>query len=351
MENQQETEAGTGSTQYVGGDYIEVGDISNATAVAIGRNAQALVYRIEQGDLIEHQEIVNITLDFGEFAPLAQEQVLEEIMALLKLDHGTVQDMVLKGASERVSRQLKELALAERKIAAQGVPTTPKAAYDLGMMAAYRRDYETALDYFRRATAADPAFAEAYKAISWLQQSRAMQDYKRREYEAALVKLDEAQEAVDAVAPRDARSIALEGFIAKTLAQIDEAKGEMGQWAEHLAKAEQLFKEAISLDDQDASAFNGLGNVYHARGQLEEAIDKYKRAIALTPNYTAAFNDLALAYEDKMEADEANANKWCERAVLAWEQAHDLAADDPGFSQEYGQKVRRRIRRLKLQCD
>ena len=135
------------------------------------------------------------------------------------------------------------------------------------------------------------------------------------------------------------------------MSQISEAKGEVAAQTQYLAEAQRFFTEAIKLDPEDPGSFNGLGNVHYARDEMDKAIEYYKRAISLAPNYTAAFNDLALAYEGKMKKDVANSRQWCEKAVMAWEQAYDLAENDPGFQPSYRQTIHRRIRGLKLQCE
>ena len=351
MNSLQEVGVSPGSANDMIGDRIKAGEITQSEGVAIGRNAKAIVNKIAKGDFVEHQEIINVTLELGEVAPLGQEIVLGILMSYLGLDHLSIQNAALKQVPDNVRRQIDELAVAEKEISSQGVPTTPKAAYDLGMMAAYRRDYETALEYFQRATEADSTFSEAYKAISWLQQSRAMHDFQRRDYDAALGKLDEARQAACLVEPQDARSLSLQGYIAKTMSQISEAKGAVAAQTQHLAEAQKFFTEAIKLDPEDSGSFNGLGNVHYAQDEMDKAIEYYKRAISLTPNYTAAFNDLALAYEGKMKKDVANSRQWCEKAVMAWEQAYDLAENDPGFQPSYRQTIHRRIRGLKLQCE
>jgi tetratricopeptide (TPR) repeat protein len=64
------------------------------------------------------------------------------------------------------------------------------------------------------------------------------------------------------------------------------------EMTEDLRQAEQIYRQIIAKQPQRADAYNNLGNVLAAGGNLEEAIAQYQRAIALNPNYTQAYNNL-----------------------------------------------------------
>ena len=185
-------------------------------------------------------------------------------------------------------------------------------------MAAYNRDYTAALDYLRQATQADPDYADAFEAIAWLQQSLANDELFKRDYDTAVAHLAEGRAAAMHTDPLDARALALRGYIAKTLAQIAEARNQPGDRERYGQEAARLFEQAAKLDPADPGAQNGLGNVQHMLGNLDAAIAAYRRAIELAPGYTAAWHDLAAAYEAKMQADPAHAANWRKQALAAW---------------------------------
>jgi tetratricopeptide (TPR) repeat protein len=305
-----------------------------------------LVQKSAAGDYVERQEIIQIFL----MGPDVQEAIVRWLADQHNVNEQLVQHPGTRIAPEHISRQIEEVQAAQREAAARGVPITPQAAYQLGMLAAYRRDYQIALDYFQQATQADPEYSDAFGAIAWLQQSRAMEDISRRDYDAAIGKLAAARRAAKQTNPLDARAMALRGYIDKTLAQISEARGDEAARKQYYAEAAPLFEQAVRLNPDDASAHNGLGNVQYALGNLDAAIEAYNKAIKLAPNYTAAYHDLSLAYKAKMDADPGHATDWCQKALAAWQEAYHLAPEDPGFSADYVLKMGQHLRWLERQC-
>jgi len=61
-------------------------------------------------------------------------------------------------------------------------------------------------------------------------------------------------------------------------------------------KAIEEFREATSLDPQNARFHHALGNAYLRKQQLEPAIASFKRAVELNPRFSDALNDLGVAY-------------------------------------------------------
>src|SRR5439155_25281975 len=99
--------------------------------------------------------------------------------------------------------------------------------------------------------------------------------------------------------PTDAQGLALRGYIAKTLAQIAETNGDGAGRQKYFEEAARMFEQAVKLNASDTSAYNGIGNVQYALGNLDDAVAAYKRAIDLAPENVIAYHDLALAYEAK----------------------------------------------------
>lgn len=100
--------------------------------------------------------------------------------------------------------------------------------------------------------------------------------------------------------PTDVTIRVLQGYFFKTMVQALRAAGEDDR--PYLELGEKTFKlvaEDLSVDLTNAAgAANGLGNIYHLRGEYDKAILSYKRAIALLPDYAYAWHDLFLAYHD-----------------------------------------------------
>jgi tetratricopeptide (TPR) repeat protein len=335
----------TGGGTYVAGS-VDTGGGDFVGRDQIGTLIQNMQQNIVNGTYVESPEITQIFL----VAPGAQEAVVKWLAEQQGVDKRVLGSLGARTAPEHVGRQIEEVETAQREAAARGVPIGPQAAYQMGMLAAYRRDYEAALDYFQQATQADPEHYDAFEAIAWLQQSRAMDDISRRDYDAAIGKLGAARRAAKQTDPLDARAMAQRGYIAKTLAQVCEARGDQAGRQQYYAEAAPLFEQAAKLNPDDPSAHNGLGNVQYALGNLDAAIQAYSRAVELAPTYTAAYHDLTLAYEAKMKADPKHASQWCRKALAAWQKAYHLAPQDPTFSADYLLTMGQHLHWLEEQC-
>lgn len=334
-----------------GGAYIEGRVDLAGGGDFVGRDKiETLIQHLEEkniaGDYVEHQEITQVFL----ITPEAPEAVVKWLAERQGLDKRSLQNPGGQLPPAHIDRQIEAVAVAQQEAAAQGVSLSPSTAYHLGLLAAYRRDYDTALAYFQQATQAEPEYTDAFEAMAWLQQSWAMADMARQDYDAAMSKLVAARRAARQTDPLEAQALALRGFIAKTLAQLAEIKQDQAGRQTYYEEAARLFEQAAHLDPDDASAQNGLGNVQYALGNLDAAIEAYSRAVELAPTYAAAYHDLALACQDKMQIDPANATEWRRRALAAWQQTYQLAPDDPMFSAESILQIGQHIRRLERQC-
>jgi protein O-GlcNAc transferase len=71
------------------------------------------------------------------------------------------------------------------------------------------------------------------------------------------------------------------------------------------AQAIELIGKAIRLRDRVTSYHFNLGNVLRNQGKLDEAVASYRRALALDPDFAEAYNNLGLALLIQAKADEA----------------------------------------------
>ncbi|RLC75408.1 MAG: hypothetical protein DRI81_12090 [Chloroflexi bacterium] len=296
---------------------------------------------------VDQRVIVNIILAEGQDA---LEQIVDELTSLENVGERPGQNLGRQAAPEHASRQITQVIAAQKEAQARGVPPTPQAAYHLGRLAAHKRDYDTALDYFRQATQQDPDYSDAFEAIAWLQQIRAMHDRQAQDFDAAISKLTDARAAAEHTDPLDPQALALRGYILKTLAQVAEDMQDQAGRQKHYREAARLFEHVVRLAPADASAHNGLGNVQYALGNLDAAIAAYERAIELAPAYTEAYHDLALALEGKMEADPARAAEWCRKSLHMWQKTYQLAPNNPAFSADQVLAIGQHISWLEQQC-
>ncbi len=82
-------------------------------------------------------------------------------------------------------------------------------------------------------------------------------------------------------------------------------QGNAAQASGQYAEAERIFRQVISLNPQDATAYYNLGNALYAQNKLEEAITAYNQAIALNPQDATAYNNLGNALADQNKLEEA----------------------------------------------
>jgi tetratricopeptide (TPR) repeat protein len=96
------------------------------------------------------------------------------------------------------------------------------------------------------------------------------------------------------------------GYLCKTQAQVQDAAGERAEADRSLELAFAMFNRirgtGAGAASEKASALNGLGNVYYARGDLKAAIRNYRLALDLMPDYAYAWHDLLLALAQQAEA-------------------------------------------------
>jgi tetratricopeptide (TPR) repeat protein len=70
-------------------------------------------------------------------------------------------------------------------------------------------------------------------------------------------------------------------------------------------KAEEYYREALSLDPNFAEAHTGLGNVLRRLGRDKEALGHLQAGVRYKPDYAEAHNDLGKALVDRGDIDGA----------------------------------------------
>jgi len=188
----------------------------------------------------------------------------------------------------------------------------------------FDRDSEVLLARLDRALSEAPTAVAAADGTTYRQQ-RAMELLKRlvarlQVRAVELVQIDEVERARDELAdgfdvimqllewsPGDAPLDLQLGYLCKTQAQVQDAAGQRSEADRSLELALAMFNRVgQKAGDGDvaekAGAFNGLGNVYFARGDLDAAESSYRRALELAPDYSYAWHDLLLVHLRRAEA-------------------------------------------------
>ena len=65
------------------------------------------------------------------------------------------------------------------------------------------------------------------------------------------------------------------------------------------------FKKAISINPNNAEAYNNLGVALKEQGKLDKAIEAYKKALSIKPKYAEAHNNLGNVFRDKGKLTQA----------------------------------------------
>jgi Flp pilus assembly protein TadD len=75
-----------------------------------------------------------------------------------------------------------------------------------------------------------------------------------------------------------------------------------------LREAEDMYRDWLAVDPNNAEACNDLGNVLCDAGRAEESIEFYQRAISINPGYLPAYNNLGTALRDRGRVEDAIAH-------------------------------------------
>ncbi len=190
------------------GGNVKFGNINGQFAV--GKNISLVNFEkaVISGNIL-HLDNVNID-------PNIIDILAEKMVKLLNIDLQVVQATSVKSLPPHIDEQIKEIDAAQSKIEDEGFSPTAETSCNLGMLEAYRRDYEKALAYFNRAIQKNPEYKQAHKSIAWLQQSRATQEIGCYGPDKAISRLNSALSAVDILLqldPLDIDTLALRGYI------------------------------------------------------------------------------------------------------------------------------------------
>ena len=85
-------------------------------------------------------------------------------------------------------------------------------------------------------------------------------------------------------APGDVQLLELRGYMFKDLAMLSQEQSKPEEVKRFLANAEETFN-AVLKRRPSASAYNGLGNAYMLRGDLDRAEKEIRSALQLVPDY------------------------------------------------------------------
>ena len=161
-------------------------------------------------------------------------------------------------------------------------PENPWGQYMLGLSAFKIGDFESSEDAFKRSLELDPNHQKSLLNLARVFLSTGRAD-------EALGRIEEARE-IDRTRPDVYR---LEGRALHALGQLTEA--------------EDAYREAIRIDNQDVWSMNNLALVLIDEGYHDLAVPPLARAVELNPNAATFLNNLGMALEHTGQFREAEA--------------------------------------------
>jgi len=149
-----------------------------------------------------------------------------------------------------------------------------------GMERSNRKDYQGAIEYFRKAIELDPKYAYPWNNLGYIYGAMGNHDKEIEYYRKAI-----------ALNPKFALPWNNMGETYRTLGSYD--------------KAIECFRKAIELDPEYASPWNNIGYVYDKQGNRAKARECYQKAIELDQKIAAPWNLMGLSYAGSGDYDKA----------------------------------------------
>lgn len=185
----------------------------------------------------------------------------------------------------------------------------PSTFYQLGLIYLTLNRFDNAQASFLAATKANPKMGEAYIGLGRVHQLRANEMIRQENFGLAEEDLNKAELYIRTAWQYNSEDPDVDvqlGYTQKELAQWHIGAGRYQKAQPYLQKAETNFKKALGVDEKNASAYNGLGNIYYINRNYDNAIQHCEKATELAPKYLFAYFDLTMAYYGKVRTSTTN---------------------------------------------
>ena len=183
-----------------------------------------------------------------------------------------------------------------------GADTGPEDYYQLGNIFAMLGELDRAEASYLAATEADAFFGDAWLGLGLIYQLKASDMINNENFGLAQAAIDKGERyvkiAMDYSADDPDVHVQL-GYLYKEFAnRYFQAPGLSADADidKYVAKAANHFNMAVKVDENNASAHNGLASVFILQQRWRDAIRESTKAIELAPTYLFAHYDLAMAY-------------------------------------------------------
>ena len=196
----------------------------------------------------------------------------------------------LKDAKKTFDSGYHKEALSDYDKLAETFPENAMIQYTKGLVHKQMGNLDAAVQHYKKAISLNP-FEEKYeKAIKVVAQTLAKngdEEFRRKEYDAALVYYHQAVSYYSNFKDGTFR-------LAKTYFSVKDFEN-----------AKKWCEETIQLDNTHVQSIKMLGDTYKRSGNIDKAIELYTQAIAINANYDRAYYSLGVALKDVGRYDEA----------------------------------------------
>jgi tetratricopeptide (TPR) repeat protein len=221
------------------------------------------------------------------------------------------------------NRTLGELVVATRR----SQRASAERFYMQGLGFLSRDDCEKALPYFKKATDADPEYADAWAQTGFCSGM-----------------LGRHADALKA----SRQAIRLKPDAPESYLNLGSALSYLGQFKE----AAEAYRQALRLDANNADTHFALGVTYGKMGRTEDEVQAYKQAIRVRPDYVAAYEKLAQGLSRLNRLTEAVA---IHKIIVQLKPGDGAAFDNLGVShlklKQYAEAVEAFKRAIQLKPD
>jgi tetratricopeptide (TPR) repeat protein len=240
------------------------------------------------------------------------EDAIREFDSAIALDKNLSEAYYNRGLTYFFNREY-DRAIADYTQAIRIDPNNIDYFFWRGLTYRYKQDLDKAIMDFSQMIRINPNYTDAFI-------TRGNAYYRKGDYDRAIADYNQAIR----LKPNDTNSFILRGDayrakddFNKAIAdynqaiRIDPKKIDVGNWLsknDNYDETIKLFTNAIRLEPNNSYAYNGRGNAYRDKGDLEKAITDYTQAIRFNPDYANAYNGRGDTYRDKGDLEKAITN-------------------------------------------
>ena len=169
-------------------------------------------------------------------------------------------------------------------------PNNAIVYYNLGKIYKFNKNYELAIDNYRKAISINPfeqKYSKSIKAIAQEMASAGDINYRRQEFDTAI---NDYKKAIDYY-PEYTTAIFK---LARTYYRLKDYEN-----------TKKYLEKNLNIDTNQEQSHKMLGDIYRKYGDYENAVKHYKLSVSINPNYSKAFYSLGTLMLSKSKLNKA----------------------------------------------